>query len=467
MIRLKEIVPYQKSDTVAKRLQQTAFPTISPETFGVEFEYYPGPTEDDFDPSDYEDEIIENMIGGHQWRRNHDSYLDWLQGKREYDNRRMYRGLWDDSHGPIDPDTWEQNNPFPSRYDYDSDTDGGQDEFDDAVTNWEEEKSDVEYNHRKWERHDIDGYAEEWAAEMIRDGEWQRYSDLTVSDLSGKTNTQTEIDEAVWFINDSLGDQVAGEDSSKDKWGVGMDGPNVEIRSKHLTESELPKIDTMLKKFLAYKKTSGNTSAHVHVGLPAKFDAFDIIAMSDLVDEKEIKDAIGSNRDYESWAKLNYDLAGDLLKGIGEFFKNAGKSITGRPLLEVDDGTIEQIETGWVIKLETLEKILKGKMSKYRGTNLAAFWDHRTIEFRYWSSEAAVKRPQTFINWIRYFLVLPKVAHKRNRVVIGPGRIGALVCSREGASHVRIELEDKFKEAVLKKWQRRLSDRNQMELPFR
>jgi len=40
-----------------------------------------------------------------------------------------------------------------------------------------------------------------------------------------------------------------------------------------------------------------------------------------------------------------------------------------------------------------------------------------TIEFRYLSSEVT-RNPNTFIKWIQYYLLLPKVAKSRNSVVV-------------------------------------------------
>jgi len=40
-----------------------------------------------------------------------------------------------------------------------------------------------------------------------------------------------------------------------------------------------------------------------------------------------------------------------------------------------------------------------------------------TIEFRYLSSEVT-KSPDTFIKWIQYYLLLPKVAKSRNSVIL-------------------------------------------------
>jgi hypothetical protein len=463
MSYLKEAVPFQKSNVVDQRLQKNVIPTVSPGTFGIEFEYAPDkPTMDSIDPNDYEDEIVSNMTRGHNLRGNLQAYYEWLEEKRKYSNRRWgasYQKEWDDSYGPPAADDWLEHNPEPQRDDYNRQTDsenGDQDKYDDDHSEWESNYKDVDIEYSRWSYRGMYNWLEEWAIEMIRNGEWQEYSDISIEDLgTGRVDIVNEIDNARRFIEEKLNDTAPSYNSTKDHWGVGMDAENIEIRSKHLTESELPKVERLLKDFLSHKKTSRDTSAHVHVGLPAKFDAFDIMAMSDLVDEKEIRDAIGPDRNYNAWAKLNYDLAGDILEAIGEHFKKSLELPPNRRVSEI-------IETGWLVKLDTLEKILKDNMKKYRGTNLAAFWDHRTIEFRYWSSEAAVSHPNTFINWIRYFLLLPKVALKRNKIVVGPGRAGSFVCSRQGASHVKIEFEDKFKESILKNYQKRMADKHQM-----
>lgn len=474
MIRLKELiseaVPFAKSPTVAQRLEKTKIPTISPETFGIDLEYEP--SGEDFDASDHKDSIIDDMTGGRMWRTNEAYYDEWLQGRREYYNRNYgFRGRdWDDSYGPIDLDTWESHNAEPSPEEFYGTTDSEDDDdaaYKAAHNEWTETRSDVDYTYRKWIRNDKNDFANDWAEEMIDDGDWTQYSSLTPDELDDNSMA-AEISKARSFIENNIGDPADDEDGTASSWGVGEDGSNVEIRSKHLTTSEFDKVKKILS-FVRNKTIGGDTSAHVHIGLPSKFDAFDVIAMSDLVDEDSIQKAIGNDRNYSEWAKLNYDLAGDILRALSKFFKKYFKNYhkLSEGQIETDgQDLIELIDTGWVIKLSTLDKILHDNMMKNRGTNLSAFWSHRTIEFRYWSSDAAARNPDNFIQWIRYFLLLPKVAHKRNKITIGTGRADSFVCSREGTSHVRIELEDKFKETLLKKLKSKEWEKNQLNFDF-
>jgi hypothetical protein len=170
-------------------------------------------------------------------------------------------------------------------------------------------------------------------------------------------------------------------------WYIHKDGDTVfELTSPILTTKDIPALKKLFDK-VSEERTDGSTSCHIHIGLPPDTDGFDLLAMSTLVDEKEIKRQL-PNRAFDEWAQFNSDMQRQL----------------GRYL---EDGTYSKEDF-----LSTIRKL--GLRS---GTNINAFWEHRTIEFRYLSSEA-LNNPNSVLEWINYFLILPFLARGRKQIVI-------------------------------------------------
>ena len=176
MIRLKEAVPFRKADVVSKQLQKTDLPTLTPNTFGIELEYDPGPQPESINVEDYSEEIVQNMLSARNWRTNRDEYAEWLNGKRERVNRRygQYGREWDDSYGPVDVETWDGQNPEPSVNSFSGTTDSEDedtDAYNTAHKEWSDARNDVEYEYTQWERgRRCDSNSEEWANDMISNG---------------------------------------------------------------------------------------------------------------------------------------------------------------------------------------------------------------------------------------------------------------------------------------------------------
>ena len=59
---------------------------------------------------------------------------------------------------------------------------------------------------------------------------------------------------------------------------------------------------------------------------------------------------------------------------------------------------------------------LRQTFQKFQGTNISSFFRRKTVEFRYFSSKM-IANPPLFIQWIKYFMLLPAVAKKRNRAI--------------------------------------------------
>jgi hypothetical protein len=150
----------------------------------------------------------------------------------------------------------------------------------------------VEVEYSRFERRNFDDYFDEYIQNIIINGDWEDYVDrqnVVESDEEGET-----ID-AISYIKNEMGEKVQYGDSTVDTWGVGPDGSNIEIRSKHLNQDEFNLVKE-ISYYVKRKKVGGSTSAHVHIGLPTDFDAFDLLAITTLVDEKSIKQTVGPQR---------------------------------------------------------------------------------------------------------------------------------------------------------------------------
>lgn len=196
----------------------------------------------------------------------------------------------------------------------------------------------------------------------------------------------------------SAGDKWKADDSTPDEWGVGKDGMLVEIRSRYLTTKDIPVLRNILTNLRDTVKTSGGTSAHVHIGLQ-QFDDFnmmDLLSIVYLIDEKKLYDLAGEDRDVR-WTKSNQTLIDTIFNII---FHTSG-------FFSDDVGEV-------VISDTDLKKSLMG-IERYMGTNIKAFFTHGTIEFRYLSSQI-LKNIDAFLEAIQYYLLMPYLARKKMQI---------------------------------------------------
>ena len=382
MIKLKDIlneeIPFDKSQQVKAGLEKKyGQGELSAYTFGIELEFEPMSEREDEDKIRVE---LENNA------EVHDNYTEWLMLQRTSSNRRVSSvERWDDSYGPIDVSTFDDLEPEPEEYSY-SDVDEYKKSYDD----WKEKRRDVENEYSRFERRNLNDYFDEYIQGLINSGDWEDYVDrqnVVERDELG------EIQDAISYISNKMGEKVQYGDSTVDTWGVGPDGSNVEIRSKHLNQNEFNLVKD-ISYYVKSKKVDGGTSAHVHIGLPTDFDAFDLLAITTLVDERAIKQTVGPQRQLASWAKLRTDLNNKIVDALIKTPQNQSTN-----------------EKSFILKNEQLFKLLS-QIGKYWGTNVAAMSKGGTIEFRYLGSDVAYR----VLKWISYFLLLPRIAKSKNRI---------------------------------------------------
>ena len=391
---LDEAVPFNKAGDIEFALKSKYGTEMQAYTFGVEFEFSPI-----VEKLSRRNDILDILHRMAEHGELSDVYTDWLSSNRQDAANNWSRlgnndiSRYDDSYGPMDLDTFDDNISEPDSTDFSDD-----DEFEQALSEYKEKRDNVFSEHRRWENRDMNDYFDEFVSDLARSGEWRDHvpeDEQNIVDMDGK------IQDALDFIR-SLGENVEAEDvADSTTWAVGEDGPNVEIRSRHMNQSEndFKKI-SQVGDWVSNQRTSGKTGMHIHIGLPSNFDVFDLLVMTTLVDENAIKGVISSDRDLGQYAKLRRSISNMIVNKIRDY-------MTMRP------DARESVPASFVLTNEQMMSILKG-FDRNHGTNIVAFSEHKTIEFRYLGSDLADKA----VKWIEYFLLLPRIAKSRNKITL-------------------------------------------------
>ena len=393
---LLEAVPFEKSTDIEYGLK-AKYDELEDYTFGVEFEFEPVVEEQDLSV----DQIIEKLSDmlGSSYRYDNgltDAYNLWLEDKRKDAAKswsRRYGTIdnidrYDEEYGPMSLDTFDSNIPEPVESDY-----ATEEEYNEAYEKYDEVRNEVDSEYTRWERRHLNDYIDEYLRHLARSGEWTDFipdSEMTVIDMQGGINS------AYNFL-ERLGEDVKKDDKAdKNTWAVGEDGPNVEIRSRHMRQTGNDfDIISKVGDWVSDQRTHGKTGMHVHIGVPSDFDMFDVLAMSTLVDENAIKSEVAMDRDFNSFAKLRRSLSNSIYNRIHEYMRRQS----------------ENVPKSFILTNAQMKEILAG-FDRNHGTNIAAFSEHKTIEFRYLGSDMAYK----VLRWISYFLLLPRIAKSRNQI---------------------------------------------------
>jgi len=419
MIRLKEIVPFNKTDAVEKGLSKK-YRDLAAGTFGLDIEFHTASSDDDFDPSDYIDEFVREVSRSHS---SMDEYYDWLNDQREWDNRRYRGDNWDDSHGPEDEDNWLKYHPDPERSDYSEGPDGDS-LFDQARDEWLDDRRRIERSYSSWESRDREDYVHEWFSEKISDGTWSDYVEAPIVDR--------RVDDQAIVDTDDYIESLTGQPGSKSGWEVGEDGADImEIRTPPMTYT--PENLSLLSKVMSYcyknYEAAGDTSAHVHIGMEKDSTIFDLLAATTLVDEKAIQKDISADRELEQFAALADAIHNKIIDAIDNFLHQREMEIS------------QMIGKSFTVPNEQLKTYIKNAVSRYSGTNIQSFFRHQTLEFRYFSSQIAPHMGK-FEQWIKYFMLIAKIARSRNQFTIGKTKPYPLAFTREGKGMTKITILD-------------------------
>jgi hypothetical protein len=379
-------VPFASADIIQKGLRgKYGTEELEAYTFGIELEYVPGDQDDDVE---YDWNEISQAL--YQDPDVLSDYEEHIEHERNRIERRWNGNVddWDDAYGPVDVDTFKKNNSEPERNNYDD-----EDAFINAHDEWKDNVRDVERRYDRWRSND---YYDN-LGDFISDLDATDYLDL--DDYMISSSNSEGINDAINYISNKMNqDVVSGDGCGENRWAVGTDGDFIEIRSKHLKQTEFDLVRQICD-YVSDNFTSGKSSAHVHIGLPKDFDSFDLLAITTLVDESAIKDAVGPSRALDDFAKLRKSLHNKIIYSI------YGKSKEG-----------DKIDKSFFMTNDTLRQSLLF-IDRNHGTNVASMSVNGTIEFRYFGS-TITNRFETFIKWIKYFLLLPKIAKSRNKIVL-------------------------------------------------
>jgi len=281
-----------------------------------------------------------------------------------------------------------------------------EDQYQDEFEKWEEKKDEVQEEWDNWANSGESEAFSDFVQEIIYNRDWEQYIGEEPGDVQGK------IDEYVEKLNE-IGIQTEEGDAEGTTWGVGEDASGVvEIRTGILTTKDIPKLKQVLI-MLSGEKLTNDTSAHVHIGMPENTDAFDLIAMTTLADEKQIKATV-PKRAFRDFAQLRPSISNELIYQIGKSNKS--------------NYTSEEL----------LEKI--SMMGRDFGTNLLAFKRHGTVEFRYLSSEV-VANPEKLFQWIQYYLILPQIAQGRKQIVVTNNKGQKMIMTRMPNGMVNVSMD--------------------------
>ena len=409
---INEVIPFDKSHQVKVGLEKRyGVGELGAYTFGMEFEFAPSST------SEVDEDKLRMELENDS--RVNNEYEGWLEKQRRESNRKLRKvDDWDSSYGPMDVDTYDGLVSEPDIRDYHD-----QDVYKKDQQNWEDQRSDILDEYEEWDLDRASNSMDEYITKLIRFDDWENYVDRdAVSDMSSIEN---DIRDVIEYIRKEMREKVQYGESNVNTWGVGVDGENVEIRSKHLNQNEFDLVKKMCN-YVADQNVSGGTSAHVHIGLPADFDAFDLLAITTLVDERKIQNQVGPDRELSSWAQLR----GVLHNKIVDYLIRSPENQ-------------ETKEKSFIIDNNKLFSILSGLGRNY-GTNISAMRSKGTIEFRYLGSKIA-KNSDLFIKWIQYYLLLPKVAKSRNIVVLKQsiGSDSQTVTAVRGSGNIKFVLNSK------------------------
>ena len=417
------VVPFNKRREIRKGLaKKHGRKELKPYTFGFDIEFSVPLDEDSIRGRL---EYYEFHIEPHQ----HD-YVEWIEERLDLDEPDYE-----------DVDSWESDHPEPDQDDFTSnydnvDSDDYEEsyEYSDALTD-AEEKDELEYEaaHAKWEQardeaaeeisnyysqreHYLENSGDEYIQHLIDTGGWKEY----VNSDSG------EIDYEIEYVQDEIRDVVEEYKSNMDKeeyeelygdndlmgWGVSEDEVrNYEVTSPVLTTKDIPMIVDVLNVIGNMGEANEGTSAHIHIGIPDDFDFFDLMVVYDLVDEERIQNL-------QPRRKLNYAaLKTSFFRKVFYYLYRNNKDGDLVDFSDIKDLGMEK-HMG-----VNISNVAGGIAKRKKGEKITGGLG-KTIEFRYLSSEifngmnGIEDGINDFLEWIEYFMMLMKLAQRRNQFTI-------------------------------------------------
>jgi len=414
-------VPFAKIEQIKSQMGKQH--SVPDGTFGVEYEFLPDITNEEVQKADVVAALTTSWRGGRN-RVLEAAYMSWLEEQRHGADsqwKRYGRGdvsRYDATYGPMSVDTFTDVFSEPKLSDYSDD-----EVYETDLKEYNEKLSDVNSEYDRWERRNTYEYSDDFF-EHVADNNWADFVDV-----QAESNLEQGCQEAIGFLNKSI--SIKRDDRyDANMWTVGLDGPNIEIRSPILKRDNMDQVD-LVSAYVDAQIADSGTGLHVHIGTPKDFDAFDLLAMTTLVDEEQVESELKASKVRRDlgFAKLRNEVAKNLI-GVISRVKFGGKT---------------QTQPFQMSNKELLEVI--NKADGYVGTNIKAFAKYKTVEFRYFGAHNTKVLPK----WIYYFLQLPAIAQKRNRIVLRSPSTGLkLYAVRLPAGMTQFELVETSQQPTIK-----------------
>ena len=414
-------VPFAKIEQIKTKMAQQH--SIPDGTFGVEYEYLPDTRNQVPDTED----IIEALESS--WRRGNNrqlesEYDEWLEEQRNDAAKQWLRygkgdvNQYDTTYGPMSVETFDDAFQEPNYNDYDD-----EEKYEEELKNYQEKRSEAEHEYSYWHRRDRSDYMDDFF-EYLADNNWEDFVEVEL-----KVDADAECTEAINLLSKHVA--IKRDDRyDPNMWTVGEDGPNIEIRSPILKKENMDQVD-LVSAFVDHQITDSGTGLHIHIGVPKDFDAFDLLAMTTLVDEGQVETDLRASKVRRDlgFARLRDEVSKNLINVISRS-KYGGQFI----------------KTPFVISNSELLSLIN-MADRYAGTNIKAFAKYKTVEFRYFGAHNTNVLPK----WINYFLQLPPIAQKRNRIALrSPSSNQKLYAIRLPGGKTQIQLTDYSEKPTIK-----------------
>lgn len=374
---------------------------LMPYTFGFDIEFSV--------PMD--EETISYMIDPDSLREDA-GYIEWV---------KSHTGVNEPDYETIDE--WENDNPIPDEDDYEN-----EDDYNEAYEKWTEEKENMEeeISDFRYVFDEVD-YTKEYKYHLIITGQWAEYVNIesgTIDDII------YDVKRNIGRVMDNYLDQYEDAD---EMWDVSEDAArDYEVTSPILTTKDIPMVKDVLEVIGEYGETAGNTSAHIHIGIPDDFDYFDLITLYDLVDEETLLNK-QPNRE-RTFTKLKPYFFQKIARFLNEKYKD-GDIIDVIDFKEFSHDKYMGVNISNVSS--KISNFKKGEKKKSYGN---------TVEFRYLSSEIFDHSDgiDDFLEWIEYFMIIMRLAKSRNQIKfkyqIDNGVYEKVILTRHSADQIKFNI---------------------------
>lgn len=304
--------------------------------------------------------------------------------------------------------------------------------FDELIQKiYQEDKEMYESDFAQWES-DMEEYETEidqWETDYDEIVEEYENSDISFKDFledyghrftkEVPVSIEDEVDYMISYIKDTCREPVSRtvEPCSTTKWCVFEDEKGIaEISSRILTKNDYPVLNQIVHEIIERGRFTSGTGCHVHIGMPQNTNAFDLLAMVNIVDEDYLINISGrDDPKIKTYAKLK---------------ENIFQAI-------YDNYYDDQIVTS-----NDLINFLHRRLDRYFGVNaIFAFLKYGTVEIRTLTSK--ILSQQNLIRIIDYFITLPHIAMTRQQFKFDLGD-ESLTLTRAFHSGVRIN-KDKLR----------------------